>query len=321
MLVENTSQCRLPPTTMDSQTQQQQQSPVSEKGDKEVMEVENKEASTTATTTTTSTGQEGPLTRTQKREKLVQMREHVKAAECEFFDMDRAFKDEYHTLEKEYEKDMQEHTDFMKRLCEESGLPMESRAAICEILNNTNPLGASLQQHMVDFVGANSDFYNRAITRSNQEKEDLIQQNAMLKKQLEQEAVNANNKRARPVSYTPPSPFAFKPSTPPPTTSVVPHQTTVTKSFSQKTVQHHEKKDNPVVSAAPQNLSFRDMGTVRGTTPILNPNLTKLVDAEHIGYSERHNYAANTPGQYAYWQQFNLMCNGGGAHSTKPTYT
>lgn len=239
-----------------------------------------------------------PLTTTQKKDELIRMRKHYKEAGCDFLDMDRAFRDRYLTLDQEYNREVEDQNSFLIQLCAERNVPSSSKDLLFKILTSTEPDAAQVQQTMIDFVGANAEHAKLANERNLQltrDKELLQQENIKMKQQLEQEAVNANNKRAR----TTVSPFNF-------------NTVTTTTSIKKETTPQQPQQKSYSVSAstpAPTSYTYREDLKVHSVMPFDNPKLNNLIkmDAMESPYTKKNEYVTPSAVKHNSWHQLHLL--------------
>lgn len=236
-----------------------------------------------------------------KRAQLADAREHLKAAGCDFLEMDFEFRDNYTTLEREIIKEEEEKNQYKNELYEKLGLPKDCRAEIDSIIANNGADTQVLRNTVSELLCCNMQAFKQNAERIEQlarEKESFAEENNKLRQQIEQEKeiINTSNKRARPAPYSfgtnrapvvsSPSPFGRRESSPAVSTNTAPTPTT-------KTV-----------------YSFLDSGKVHVTKALNNEMVNSLVNPRLTGYEKRNDYTTNSLSQYKAYQQFDNACNG-----------
>lgn len=138
--------------------------------------------------------QTGPLTLAQKKEKLKSLYEHCTTNGVNnFLNMDFAFREQCHTLEKEIISDSVAHNSHVVKLCDSKHLSPMDRDTVVQLLSVPSNDSADLQNLMVAYTAANVECLEAAERRYQQ----VLEENNALKKTREQEQFNINAKRAR----------------------------------------------------------------------------------------------------------------------------
>ena len=231
-----------------------------------------------------------------KRAQLADAREHLKAAGCDFLDMDFEFRDNYTTLEREIMKEEEEKNQHKNELYEKLGLPKDCRAQIDNIIADNVPEAQPLRNVVSELLCCNMQAFKQNAERIEQlarEKDSFAEENNKLRQQMEQEkeAINVSNKRARPAPYSFGSSTAFTNRAP-------------------------VKKESLSVAAAPTSsntktvYSFLDSGKPHVTKALNNEMINGLVNPRLTGYEKRNEYTTNSLSQYKMYQQFDMACNG-----------
>ena len=186
------------------------------------------------------------------------------------------------------------------------------RDALFNILTGTDAEAMPLRELMVDFVGANAEHYKLAeerrileVEQIRREKEAVEQENANIKKQMEQEAINANNKRARPNTSATShyNPFTFN------TTPSIKKETVVTPTKVEQPAPPQQQQQQQ--RSVPTTFSFLEEVKVTASMPINNDKVNSLVnhDPRETGFQKRNDYATKSSKMASFFEQYNTMCN------------
>jgi len=228
-----------------------------------------------------------PLTLPEKREKLRRMREHFETNEISFFDLDVSTREAYFNLEKEIKNETEKHNMFVAQLCDQQKLSTAHRDTVFNLLGASSVESAPLQNLMVDFVGANVELFEQQAKRYQALEEEHIN----LKRQIEQEALNANNKRARTPTSSLPSTYATLPKP---------------QSWSAPLAQPTTPVANKSLT---EQFNFIQRGNCQASMPLNNEKISAALNPRTNGYQMPREYKTQSAQLYAIFQDFTDACD------------
>lgn len=242
-----------------------------------------------------------PRTKDEKIAEFNRMRQHMIVSGFNLEHMDRAFRVKYNNLDEDIEKTAQEENAYVNDLCTEYNIKPEHKDELFKFLSGTSPEAIKHQPMMVEVMCCSATKFKEAEARSaaaiaelQKDREALAQENERMKKLMEQEELNKNNKRARPLPsiHTGFTPLAYN--------SAPKKQISLPMSATLPQKQPESSSNN--------GFSYLEKVNVRAQMPINNPLVNGLIQGEKnssgFEVQKRNPFFAKSKGEVA---QFNIL--------------